>query len=123
MRFSTSPSVYVVYSGIVASASCVAHDLSVRRIGEVRSTILPYKTEELSSIACPRYLATGDGIPLDWEPINFDDLIYGVSPERSSSSIEACFGTETHLRPAYSDYMMNPFISIPQDVSKIDPVW
>ena len=122
MNNSTSPSVYVIYTGAAATASCVAMTQSYHQVGGIHTTTMPYKSEDLSSVACMNSLGSGGGSPVKWSPIDYDDLYYPIPASKSLARVSRCF-TDPSQNGMWGDYMKNPFISIPQDVSKMDPAW
>ncbi|KAK0507709.1 hypothetical protein JMJ35_009598 [Cladonia borealis] len=118
----TSPSVYVIYSGAIASASCVAMTETYHQVGGVHTTTMGYNSADLSSIACINSLGSGDGSPVKWVPINYADLYAPIPASESSSRVAQCF-TDPSQAAEWGDYMQNPYISLPQDISNADPLW
>ena len=121
-EYSTSPSVYVIYSGATASASCVAMTETYHQVGGVHTTTMGYNSADLSSIACINSLGSGDGSPVKWAPINYADLYAPIPASESSSRVARCF-TDPSQAAEWGDYMQNPFISLPEDISNADPLW
>ncbi len=83
---------------------------------------LPYNSADLSSVACINSLGSGNGSPIKWAPINYNDLYYPIPMSESLARVSRCF-TEPSQNGMWGDYMQNPFISIPQDISNVDPAW
>ncbi len=121
-KYSTSPSVYVIYSGATASASCVAMTETYHQVGGVHTTTMGYNSANLSSVACINSLGSGDGSPIKWAPINYADLYAPIPASESSSRVARCF-TDPSQAAEWGHYMQNPFISLPQDISNADPLW
>ena len=121
-KYSTSPSVYVIYSGAIASASCVAMTETYHQVGGVHTTTMGYNSADLSSIACVNSLGSGDGSPVKWAPINYADLYAPIPASESSSRVARCF-TIPSQAAEWGNYMQNPFISLPADISNADPLW
>ena len=121
-RYSTSPSVYVIYSGAIASASCVAMTETYHQVGGVHTTTIGYNPGDLSSIACVNSLGSGDGSPVKWASINYADLYAPIPASESSSHVAQCF-TDPSQAGVWGNYMQNPYISLPQDISNADPLW
>ena len=136
-----SPSVYVIYSDIAATASCVARVASSVPIGTVHAAVTrAYAPEALSSAVC---LAEDAGAGLaycinpvgdlqasdcfqgdddGWAPIDYAHL---YSPPPSSvmlSEKQKCF-----TNPIGADFAamlyQSPQLSFPADVTDIDPLW
>ena len=121
-KYSTSPSVYVIYSGAIASASCVAMTETYHQVGGVHTTTMGYNSADLSSIACINSLGSGDGSPVRWAPINYADLYSPIPASESSSRVAQCF-TDPSQAAEWGNYMQNPYISLPQDISSADLLW
>ena len=81
-----------------------------------------YNSADLSSIACINSLGSGDGSPVKWAPINYADLYAPIPASESSSRVAQCF-TDPSQAAEWGDYMQNPYISLPQDISNADPLW
>lgn len=119
---STSPSVYVIYTGAAATASCVAATQTYHQVGGIHTVTLPYNSADLSSVACINSLGSGNGSPVKWAPINYSDLYYPIPMSESLARVSRCF-TDPSQNGLWGNYMQNPFISIPQDISNVDPAW
>ena len=122
VTISTSPSVYVIYSGAIASASCIAMSETYHQVGAVHTTTMAYNSADLSSVACINSLGSGNGSPVKWEPMNYANLYAPIPASESSARIAKCF-TDPNRNEEWGDYMRNPFISLPQDISNADPLW
>ena len=92
------------------------------QIGGVHTTTMGYNSADLSSIACINSLGSGDGSPVKWAPINYADLYAPIPASESSSRVVQCF-TDPSQAAEWGDYMQNPYISLPQDISNADPLW
>lgn len=140
-----SPSVYVVYTSIHASASCVARVNSHIPLGPVHTLVTrAYAPEALSTAICQpdnlaaglgyciypasRSLEAGDcfqGINVGWAAINYEEL---ANPPPDSVIYErkrSCFPSKTGtMDPGFlKSIFLNPQLSFPSDVSEIDPMW
>ena len=92
------------------------------QVGGVHTTTMGYNSADLSSIACINSLGSGDGSPVKWAPINYADLYAPIPASESSSRVARCF-TDPSQAAEWGDYMQNPFISLPEDISNADPLW
>ena len=92
------------------------------QVGGVHTTTMGYNSADLSSIACINSLGSGDGSPVKWAPINYADLYAPIPASESSSRVAQCF-TDPSQAAEWGDYMQNPYISLPQDISNADPLW
>ena len=92
------------------------------QVGGVHTTTMGYNSADLSSVACINSLGSGDGSPVKWAPINYADLYAPIPASESSSRVARCF-TDPSQAAEWGDYMQNPFISLPQDISNADPLW
>lgn len=119
---SSSPSVYVIYSGVSASASCVAMTETYHTVGGTHTVTRAYQSDGLSSALCMNSIGYGNGKTVAWGPINYADLYGSIPASESSSRIARCF-TDPSQNAEWGNYMADPFISLPQDVSEIDPMW
>ncbi|KAI4159609.1 MAG: hypothetical protein LQ342_006447 [Letrouitia transgressa] len=121
----TSPSVYIAYSGIHASQSCVARigEQTYNEVGGTHDVTRAYAPESISSVICVNSIAVGGGAaPISWEPINYSDLANPIPLSESYSRVDRCF-TDRKDNEVWGDWMRNPFISLPSDVSEFDPLW
>ncbi|KAL8993547.1 MAG: hypothetical protein Q9169_006267 [Polycauliona sp. 2 TL-2023] len=119
----TSPSVYIVYTSISASASCIAKTQSYHTVGGVHMVTRAYDAEALSTVRCVNSMGVGkDQRSVIWEAINYNDLYYPIPMSASLSRIDRCFSDRKDNEP-WGDWMKKPFISLPKDVSEIDPAW
>ncbi len=92
------------------------------QVGGVHTTTMGYNSADLSSVACINSLGSGDGSPVKWASINYADLYAPIPASESSSRVAQCF-TDPSQAAEWGDYMQNPFISLPQDISDADPLW
>ena len=92
------------------------------QVGNVHTTTMGYNSVDLSSVACMNSLGSGNGSPVKWAPMNYADLYAPIPAARSSSRVAQCF-TDPSQAAQWGDYMQNPFISLPQDISNADPLW
>lgn len=121
----TSPSVYIAYSGIHASQSCVARigEQTYNEVGGTHDVTRAYAPESISSVICVNSIAVGGtAAPISWEPINYSDLANPIPLSESYSRLDRCF-TDRKDNEVWGDWMKNPFISLPSDVSEFDPLW
>ncbi|KAL9024195.1 MAG: hypothetical protein Q9196_006696, partial [Gyalolechia fulgens] len=119
----TSPSVYIVYSSIRASASCIAMSVSYHTVGGIHVVTRAYPPDHLSSVRCVNSIGIGRGHnSFVWEPISYIDLYSPIPLTKSLSRIDRCF-TNRQDNDIWGDWMQKPFISLPKDVSEIDPTW
>ncbi|KAL8950862.1 MAG: hypothetical protein Q9222_003116 [Ikaeria aurantiellina] len=119
----TSPSVYIVYSSISASASCIAMSQTYHTVGGTHVVTRAYEADALSSVVCVNSIGVGQGLPgVKWEPINYSDLYYPIPLTESYRRIDRCF-TDRKDNDIWGDWMRKPFISLPKDVSELDPTW
>ena len=140
-----SPSVYVVYTSIKATASCVARVNSQIPLGPVHTLVTrAYAPDALSTAVCQAdnlgagigYCVSpvgqapveGDcfqGIDKGWAPINYAEL---ANPPPDSVIYErkrSCFTSQTGSMDVgfLKSIFLNPQLSFPADVSDIDPMW
>ncbi|KAL9592506.1 MAG: hypothetical protein Q9179_006646, partial [Wetmoreana sp. 5 TL-2023] len=119
----TSPSVYIIYSSIHASASCIAMTQTYHTVGGTHDVTRAYNTDELSSVRCVNSIGVGrDQHSVVWEPMNYNDLYYPIPLTESLSRVDRCFANRQD-NDVWGDWMRKPFISLPQDVSELDPTW
>ncbi|KAL8866198.1 MAG: hypothetical protein Q9174_006442 [Haloplaca sp. 1 TL-2023] len=119
----TSPSVYIVYSSISASASCIAMSQTYHTVGGTHVVTRAYPPDHLSSVRCVNSLGVGQGKPsVVWEAIDYNDLHSDIPLTKSLSRVDRCF-TDRKDDEVWGDWMRKPFISLPKDVSELDPAW
>ncbi|KAL8737746.1 MAG: hypothetical protein Q9181_001374 [Wetmoreana brouardii] len=119
----TSPSVYIIYSSIHASASCIAMTQTYHTVGGTHVVTRAYNADELSSVRCVNSIGVGrDQHSVVWEPMNYNDLYYPIPLTESLSRVDRCFANREDNN-VWGDWMRKPFISLPQDVSELDPTW
>ena len=139
----TYPSVYVLYKNVAATASCVANVGSYRPIG----TVIPHVTrayapEALSTAKCMinregaglGYCISPVGEPIEaqdcfqgqdegWQRINYKDL-YAPPPTSVMLSVkQKCFTGNTIASDFAAMLYAKPQLSMPPDVTDIDPVF
>ena len=133
-----SPSVYVVYSGISASASCVALVNSQTQVGPEYTVTRAYAPDALSSARCVApgsegmglaYYFNGPGPPgyfqgifNGWEAINYAELANPPPDSILLSRYQSCFSNP--IGSVFASQMFaTPQLSFPPDVTDIDPEW
>lgn len=143
MNDSISPSVYVIYSSIQASASCVALFNSHIPIGSAYTAVTcAYEPNVLSSAICEaenvgagiEYCISPEtdqnnpancfqGIDNGWRQINFTEL--GNPPPASEllPRYQSCFPGHSINADFASRMFVKPQLAFPPDVTEIDPVW
>ena len=133
-----SPSVYVVYSGISAQASCVALLNSQTQVGPEYTVTRAYAPDALSSAICvapdsegmgiayyfngpgpPRYF---QGIFNGWAAINYAELANPPPDSVLLLRYQTCFSNAIGTAFA-SQLFATPQLSFPPDVTDIDPEW
>lgn len=120
---STSPSVYIIYSSILASASCIAMTQTYHTVGGVHVVTRAYDADALSSVRCVNSIGIGkDQHSVVWEKMNYNDLYYPIPLSESYSRVDRCFSNRKD-NDIWGDWMRKPFISLPKDVSEFDPAW
>lgn len=140
---SISPSVYVIYSSVRASASCVALVNSHIPIGSVHTAVTrAYEPNVLSTAICEA-LNMGAGIgycispvgeqvePADcfqgidngWRQINFSELYDPPPASDLLTRYQSCFPTRSISADFASMRFVKPQLAFPPDVTDIDPVW
>ena len=133
-----SPSVYVVYSGISAQASCVALLNSQTQVGPEYTVTRAYAPDALSSARCVApgsegmgiaYYFNGPGPPgyfqgifNGWEAINYAELANPPPGSVLLSRYQSCFSNPIDSVFA-SQMFATPQLSFPPDVTDIDPEW
>ena len=140
---SISPSVYVIYSSIQASASCVALFNSHIPIGSAYTAVTrAYEPNGLSSAICeaenmgagieycispvddqdnPAYCF--QGIDNGWRQINFSELYDPPPASDLLTRYQSCFPGHS-ISPDFASMMfVKPQFAFPPDVTDIDPVW
>ena len=116
----TSPSVYVVYSGLYAQAECTLYGSG--QIGNnISITTIAYPPEALSTAKCYQ---EGDGGFRGWQTIDYDNWL---NPEANSvvATESGCrlFGTQPLSDPGGTDLVASPEFSLPQNIATLEPVW
>lgn len=93
-------------------------------VGGTHTVTRAYDPEDLSSAPCVNSIAWGQGRSVRWETINYSDLNGHIPASESSSRVSRCYTDPSQDEVwNFAEYMANPFISLPQDVSEIDPSW
>ena len=139
----TYPSVYVLYKNVAATASCVANVGSYRPIGSVIPAVTrAYAPEALSTAKCMinregaglGYCISPVGEPIEaqdcfqgqdegWQRINYKDL-YAPPPTSVMLSVkQKCFTGNTIASDFAAMLYAKPQLSMPPDVTDIDPVF
>jgi len=116
----TSPSVYVIYSSISASQSCVARfDSSVLR-GSTHVVTRAYKPEALSTANCgPSAWQSGA-----WSAINYPQLYTPPTWPEINERFSACRSGQPEISYEFASHeIANPQLSFPPDVNQFDPTW
>lgn len=143
LNHSISPSVYVIYSSIHASASCVALVNSHIPIGSVHTAVTrAYEPNVLSTAICEA-MNMGAGIgycispvgeqvkPADcfqgidngWRQIDFSELYDPPPASDLLTRYQSCFPTHSISADFASMMFVKPQLAFPPDVTDIDPVW
>ena len=133
-----SPSVYVVYSGISAQASCVALLNSQTQVGPEYTVTRAYAPDALSSAICVAPGSEGEGIAYyfngpgppgyfqgifnGWRAINYAELANPPPDSVLLSRYQSCFSNPIGSLFA-SQMFATPQLSFPPDVTDIDPEW
>ena len=109
---STSPSVYVIYTSVKA----VCAGPGETQIGTVH--------DEVTRAYAPEALSTGHCYHKDWSPINYTSL-YDPLPDYNVITEKACSMSVSPGQSIDASFFLAgfPLLSIPQDVSLIDPLW
>ncbi len=140
---SISPSVYVIYSSIQASASCVALFNSHIPIGSAYSAVTrAYEPNALTSAICeaenmgagieycispvadqnnPAYCF--QGIDNGWRQIDFSELYDPPPASDLLTRYQSCFPGHSISADFASMMFVKPQLAFPPDVTDIDPVW
>ena len=116
----TSPSVYVVLSGLYARAECTMYGDG--QIGNnISVATIAYPPDALSTARCYQ---EGDGGFNGWKTIDYEDW-QDPAPNSIAAIHSSChlLGTATLFDPAGTDLIASPQFSIPQDVSTLQPLW
>ena len=133
-----SPSVYVVYTGISAQASCVALLNSQTQVGPEYTVTRAYAPDALSSAICVAPGSEGEGIAYyfngpgppgyfqgifnGWRAINYAELANPPPDSVLLSRYQSCFSNPIGSIFA-SQMFATPQLSFPPDVTDIDPEW
>ncbi|KAL8717922.1 MAG: hypothetical protein Q9225_004886 [Loekoesia sp. 1 TL-2023] len=92
-------------------------------VGGTHVVTRAYPSDALSSVRCVNSIGVGrTQHSVLWEPINYSDLYNPIPVSESLSRIDRCF-TNRQDNDVWGDWMRKPFISLPQDVSELDPTW
>lgn len=116
----TSPSVYVIYSSISASQSCVARfDSSVLR-GSTHYVTRAYDPSSLSSANC----GTSAWESGAWSAINYAQLYTAPTWPEIHERFDACRSGQPEINYEFASHQIaNPQLSFPPDINQIDPAW
>ena len=108
---STSPSVYVIYTSV--RANCASTDIQIGRV-----------YDEVARAYAPEALSTGHCYLTNWSPINYTSL-YDPLPDYDVITEKACSMSVSPDQSIDASFFLAglPLLSIPQDVSLIDPLW
>ena len=109
---STSPSVYVIYTSMGANYAGSA-DIQIGRV-----------YDEVTRAYAPEALSTGHCYHTNWSPINYTSL-YDPLPDYDVITEKACSMSVSPGQSIDASSILAglPLLSIPQDVSLIDPLW
>ncbi|KAL8786448.1 MAG: hypothetical protein Q9213_002764 [Squamulea squamosa] len=92
-------------------------------VGGTHVVTRAYDADTLSTVRCVNSIGVGkDQHSVVWEAINYDDLYYPIPQSASLSRVDRCFSNRKD-NDIWGDWMRKPFISLPNDVSEIDPAW
>ncbi|KAK0514434.1 hypothetical protein JMJ35_003051 [Cladonia borealis] len=108
----TSPSVYVIYTSLRANCASSA----AIQIGRVY--------DEVTRAYAPEALSTGHCYHTNWSPINYTSL-YDPLPDYDVITEKACSMSVSPGQSIDASFFLagEPLLSMPQDVSLIDPLW
>ncbi|KAL8895187.1 MAG: hypothetical protein Q9207_008267 [Kuettlingeria erythrocarpa] len=96
---------------------------SYHTVGGIHVVTRAYPSDHLSSVRCVNSIGIGKGQrSVVWEAINYIDLYDEIPMTKSLSRVDRCF-TNRQDNDIWGDWMRKPFISLPKDVSEIDPTW
>ncbi|KAI4254730.1 MAG: hypothetical protein LQ352_002925, partial [Teloschistes flavicans] len=92
-------------------------------VGGVHVVTRAYDADALSSVRCVNSIGIGRGQNnVVWEKMNYNDLYYPIPLSESYSRVDRCFSNRKD-NDVWGDWMRKPFISLPKDVSELDPAW
>ena len=114
ISISTSPSVYIIYSTLVANYDCDTY--SAPNLGTIYDEVtIGYPRDALSAGVCYH---------TDWRSIDYTELYY-PPPDREVVTQAACSMDYRDPRTVDSSKIPagTPIFSIPGGVSKVDPLW
>ncbi len=108
---SISPSVYVIYTSV--NANCASADIQIGRV-----------YDEVTRAYAPEALSTGHCYHTNWSPINYTSL-YDPLPDYDVITEKACSMSVSPGQSIDASFILAglPLLSVPQDVSLIDPLW
>ena len=112
IQASTSPSVYVIYTSLRANCASDA-DIQIGRV-----------YDEVTRAYAPEALSTGHCYHTNWSPINYTSL-YDPLPDYDVITEKACSMSVSPGQSIDASFFLagEPLLSMPQDVSLIDPLW
>ena len=115
----TSPSVYVVFKNLYAQGDCTYYEQG--QIGNnISEATIAYDPDTLSTAPC---VQSGESEFIGYEPINYSNW-YNHIPNSVVETQEGCFIPNTHgIDPAGTDLAANPYFSLPQGLSSLQPIW
>ena len=137
-----SPSVYVIYSNIAATASCVARIPSKVQIGPLHTAVTrAYAPDALSTARCLRANAAAglaycihpvgqdpkpsecfQGKDIGYAQIDYEHLYNSPPLSKMLSEKQKCF--DNTIKPGFAAMLYaSPQLSFPPDVTEIDPLW
>lgn len=92
-------------------------------VGNTHVVTRAYAPDALSTVRCVNSLGVGENHPsVEWEAINYNDLYAPIPLSESLRRIDRCF-TNRADNDIWGNWMRFPQISLPQDVSELDPTW
>lgn len=92
-------------------------------VGGTHVVTRAYPPDALSSVRCVNSIGVGQTQhSVLWEPIDYNDLYYPIPVTESLSRVDRCF-TNRADNDIWGNWMRQPFISLPKDVSQLDPTW
>ena len=115
----TSPSVYVVFKNLYAQGDCTFYEEG--QIGNnISEATIAYDPDTLSTAPC---VQSGESEFIGYEPINYSNW-YNHLPNSVVETQQGCVIPNTHgIDPAGTDLAANPYFSLPQGLSSLEPIW
>lgn len=122
-NLSTSPSVYVAYRGLQASAAYLPFGQNLG--GGTHDVTVGYPPNELSTSHCNIQYESASGVQT-WAPVNYSDLEFPLPNSLVTDCPRATnapnVGGATYDPAAFNE-MGNPFFSVPGNLTWVDPAW